>query len=32
VNRLKQWLAVVESRGFSLVPVSVIVRRKAVQG
>ncbi|MBT5109568.1 MAG: divergent polysaccharide deacetylase family protein [Rhodospirillaceae bacterium] len=32
VNRLKQWLATVESRGFALVPVSAIVRRKAVQG
>ena len=32
VKRLKQWLATVESRGFSLVPVSAIVRKKAVQG
>lgn len=32
VKRLKQWLATVESRGFTLVPVSAIVRQKAAQG
>ena len=32
VNRLKQWLATVESRGFTLVPVSAIIRSKDAHG
>jgi polysaccharide deacetylase 2 family uncharacterized protein YibQ len=32
VNRLKQWLATVESRGFTLVPVSAIIRSNDAHG
>ena len=32
VNRLKEWLATIELRGFTLVPVSAIIRAKAAQG